>query len=144
MWCDSVMWVTSGWPLGESDQRSAGHCPYEAVLPWVTRCPLSPRYLSLPDSPFFFLSWPLLLHLPIFSSPLLGLAPFLESFSQYWLRGPRRAETTLSHHPRPGYVTSSFRGLPNNGGQSTGLWKYTVCELLRPAGRAHLSSPLEG
>lgn len=107
--------MTSGWPPREPARRSAGHCPYEAALPRVTCCPLSARYLSLADSSFLFLSRPLLFHLPIFSSPLLSLAPVLRSFRQCRLPRPRRAESTPSHHPCPGHMTSSFGGLPNDG-----------------------------
>lgn len=112
--------MTSGWPPRGPAPRSAGHCPYEAALPRVTCCPLPPRYLSPPDSPFLFLSEPLLFHLPVFTSPLLSLAPVLSSHRQHRLPRPRRAGPTPQHHPRPGQMTSSFRGLPNDGAGATG------------------------
>lgn len=111
------------WPVGgPRESRPGGYCSYEAALPWVTCCPLSPRYLSLTDTSLLFLSKPLLFHLPIFSFPLLVLARVLRSFRQDLLPGPRHAVSTPLHHPHLGHMTSSLNGLPNNGGQAMGWW----------------------
>lgn len=73
----------------------------------------------LPAFPSLFISGRHAIPLPVKAPPLppphlhppppLSLARLLQSLRQCWLPGPRRAE---SAPPRPGHVTSHFRGLP--------------------------------
>lgn len=123
--------VTSGWPPREAAQRSAGHCPYEAAPPRVTCCPLSSLYLSLSDSSFFFLSKPLLFHLP-FSSLFCWVwhrssSPFAKAGYQGQSRVDLVAALPSRSHDIP------FRGLSNNEGRAMSFSKvvHRVHVLLR-------------
>lgn len=118
-WQRARRWPVGG-PLWEPAWRSAGPCPDEAALPWVTCCPLFPRYLSHADSSFLFLSKP--------SSSISPLSPLLcwvwhgafHAFANTGYQGqgmlsrPRCITLILGH------MTSRFRRLPNDGGQATG------------------------